>query len=574
MIVHRLPWLRFVLSVGIGVAWALSFPRAGIAGFAWVVPGLLVAVTAGAPSGLAYRVAYVGSATHFLISLSWLRFIPFPAGAYAAWFALSLFLAIFPPLWVLACWQFARRLGSAAASRNRPDAFGVVETLVAMPWSRLNLLFVLAAAAWVTWEMLVTRLFGGFPWNLLGASQYRMVPLIQLASATGVYGVSFLVVWFSVSLVTAVAFLAHAPDRPSLWRRPLVFPSLMVVAATGGGFLAVLSDGPAPRRLEVALIQPNIPQTVIFDPDATTNRFETLYRLTDQALATRPDLVLWPEASLPGGLGPEDFERLAARIREAKVWMIFGSDDVEEVPPSAPGLEPTYRAFNAAFLLDPQGKVVARYRKRRLVMFGEYIPFAKWLPFLRRLAPIGDGFHPGDRPEPFRMESLDVTTSTLICFEDNFPQEARAHATAAVDFLVNLTNNAWFGEDSAQWQHAVNAVFRTIETGLPLVRACNNGLSCWIDPRGRIHSARVAEGKNIYGAGFEVVSLAFGQRRSTLFQRFGDAFGWGCVVATLAFLRFRNPPDERRPSPGVADTAPANGLPPARSDDAGAGPRP
>ncbi len=537
--VPRLPWLRFLSATAIGVAWAVSFPRPGVAGFAWIVPGLLLAVTGGIPSGLAFRVGYIGALAHFLVSLSWLRFIPFPAGAFAGWFLLSLFLALFPPLWALACWRFAQRLGLQATAQATPGWMDLADRLMALPWVRLNVWFLLCAAAWVTWEMLITRLFGGFPWNLLGASQYRMIPLIQIASATGVYGVSFLVVWFSVSLVTAVVFLARDPDRPALWRRPLVFPALMVVATAGSGFLGIASDTPQPRQLRIALIQPSIPQTVIFDPDATTNRFETLLQLTEQALAAQPDLVLWPEASLPGGISQQDFDRLTARIREAKVWMIFGSDDVEEDPPVAPGAEPSTRAYNAAFLVNPEGQVVAKYQKRRLVMFGEYIPFGRWFPFLQRLAPIGDGFHPGAKPVPFSLGSLDVTTSALICFEDNFPQEAREHAAAALDFLVNLTNNGWFGESSAQWQHAANATFRAIETGIPLIRSCNNGLSCWIDARGRMHSARIAEGRNIYDAGFEIISVAFGRPRPTLFLRVGDAFGWGCVLATFWYLRPR-----------------------------------
>jgi len=558
----RPPWLRFLTAALVGVAWAVSFPRPGVAGFAWVVPGLLLAVTAGAPTGLAFRVAYIASLTQFLISLSWLRFIPFPAGAYAGWFSLSLFLALFPPLWALACWRFARRLGLGLPSNIATPWTDVADRLMAMPWVRLNTWFLLCAAAWVTWEMFITRFGGGFPWNLLGVSQHRMIPLIQIASATGVYGVSFLVVWFSVSLVTAVVFLVRDPDRPRLWRRPLVFPALMVVATACGGFFAVLSDSPQPRQLRIALIQPSIPQTVIFDPDATTNRFEALFRLTEQALAAQPDLVLWPEASLPGGLSQEDFDRLTARIREAKVWMIFGADDVEDDPPPVPGIEPSTRAYNAAFLVNPDGRVIGKYHKRRLVMFGEYIPFGRWLPFLQRLAPIGDGFHPGAKPVPFRMDSLNVTTSVLICFEDNFPQEARDHATAALDFLVNLTNNAWFGESSAQWQHAANAVFRAIETGIPLVRSCNNGISCWIDARGRMHSARLAEGRNVYDAGFEIVSVAFGHPRSTVFQRVGDAFGWSCVLATIAFLRPLRPTDDRRSvmpdiPPGRAEAPPS-----------------
>jgi len=304
----------------------------------------------------------------------------------------------------------------------------------------------------------------------------------------------------------------------------------MVVALAGGGFLAITAQTQPTRQLRVALVQPSIPQTLIFDPDGAPQRFETLMRLTEQALAANPELVVWPEASLPGGMTQENFDRVAAKVREAGVWMVLGSDDFEEVGPDR------YRAYNASFLLTPQGEIAASYRKRRLVMFGEYIPFGRWLPFLQRLAPIGEGFHPGPGPVPFRLENLGVTASVLICFEDNFPQQAREHAPPGTDFLLNLTNDAWFGRSAAQWQHAANAAFRAIENGIPLVRCANNGISCWIDPLGRVHSTRIAEGRDVYDAGFDITTVTFGTASRTFYNRFGDVFGWACVAASLAAL--------------------------------------
>jgi apolipoprotein N-acyltransferase len=520
------------------VLWALSFPVPGIAGFAWAVPGLLLALTSGQGAGSAFRTAYLAGAVHYLVSLSWLRHIPFPAGAFAAWFALALFLALLPPLWVWTCWRFARRLDLAGTGPHLWKAGA--DRLAASSWLRLNAWFLLCAASWVASEMLLARLFGGFPWNLLGASQHRMLPLIQMASFTGVYGVSFVVAWFSVSLFAAVLLLLRDPDRPIAWRRPLLFPALIVVAITGSGFLTILRTGPAPKSLKVALVQPSIPQTVIFDPDASTNRFETLYRLTDQALTTQPDLLLWPEASLPGGLGRDSFDRLARRVREAGAWMIFGSDEIEEVPDAA---DPErVRAFNSAFLLDPEGRVTGSYRKRRLVMFGEYIPFGRWFPFLQRLAPIGDGFEAGESPVSFPLANLGVTASVVICFEDNFAHQTREHAPPGVDLLVNLTNDGWFGRSSAQWQHNANATFRAVENGLPLVRCSNNGISCWIDPLGRVHSTRLREGRDAYDAGFETLTVTCGMVGRTLYNRVGDLFGWLCVAATLAALLPRRTP--------------------------------
>lgn len=539
------PLPRFLTAALAGAMWGLAFPRPGIAGFAWAVPGILLAATGGTPPGLAFRLGYTSGAVAYLISLSWLRHIPFPAGAYAGWFALSLFLALFPAFWVSLAWHSAVRLrllpGDSGSLKGLADHF------LRAPWLRLNLWFMATAAAWVAWEMVQARLFGGFPWNLLGASQYRMLPLVQIASVTGVYGVSFVMVWFSTALFAATLLLLRDPDHPGTWRRPLLFPALMIVALTGGGFLTLLAEAPSTRKLTVSLVQPAIPQTVIFDPASTAERFEALLRLTDQALATRPDLVVWPEASLPGGLSPEDFQRLVRSVRNAGASLIFGADDAEPATPT----EPVDRTFNAAFLLGPDGQVRASYRKRRLVMFGEYIPFSRWFPFLQKLAPIGDGFQPGTEPVAFRFGEAETwTASPLICFEDNFPHQAREHAAPGIELLVNLTNDGWFGQSSAQWQHLANAVFRAVENGIPLIRATNNGISAWVDTYGRIHSPRLAAGRDVYEAGFDTLTVRAPQGgRRTMYNRVGDLFGWACVILTAGWIR----PAGSRSRPSGAD---------------------
>jgi apolipoprotein N-acyltransferase len=219
--------------------------------------------------------------------------------------------------------------------------------------------------------------------------------------------------------------------------------------------------------------------------------------------------------------------------------MILGADDA--VPRPDDPEQPDY--FNSGFLLDPQGRLAARYDKRQLVMFGEYVPLARWLPFLKYLTPIEGGFRAGTRPAPFELTSLRARTSVLICFEDAFARLAREAVEPDTDFLVNLTNDGWFGRSAAQWQHAANAVFRAVENGLPLVRCTNNGLTCWIDPQGRIHGLRFRDAAEVYGAGFKIIQLPLppaGQRRTpTAYHRHGDRLGWSCVglvAVTLAWL--------------------------------------
>jgi apolipoprotein N-acyltransferase len=145
-----------------------------------------------------------------------------------------------------------------------------------------------------------------------------------------------------------------------------------------------------------------------------------------------------------------------------------------------------------------------------------------------------------------------VKVSVLICFEDTFPHLAREYVSDDTDFLVNLTNNGWFDESAAQWQHAVTALFRAVENGVPLVRCANNGLTCWVDAGGRIRQFYESPGRGIYGAGFMIAHvpvLSPGQTREpTFYRRHGDLFGWCCVGITVlrlggSFLKQRKPRD-------------------------------
>src|SRR6185436_12072687 len=211
-----------------------------------------------------------------------------------------------------------------------------------------------------------------------------------------------------------------------------------------------------------------------------------------------------------------------------RVWMVIGADDAE-VKPGTPN-EVVY--YNSSFLISPAGELIADYRKRRLVMFGEYVPLSRWLPFLKTFAQVQGEFTPGERSAVFNLRDLHVQTSVLICFEDAFPHLTREYVDDDTDFLLNLTNNGWFGDSAAQWQHAANAIFRAVENGLPLVRCTNNGLSCWIDAQGNLHDVYFQGTKDVYGAGFKVVRiplLSGGQKgEPTFYRRHGDFFGWGC----------------------------------------------
>jgi apolipoprotein N-acyltransferase len=517
---------RHLWSVLGGLLIAGAFPKLGWAGLAWVGPGVLLFSAFGKRE--AFRIGYVGGLAYYLASLYWLLWIPFPAGAIAGWIALGAFLALYPATWVWFCWK----------------TFPRVERFLSVPLPRRILWSLGCAVVWVTLEMIVARLFTGFPWNLLGVSQYQILPLIQMAQYTGVYGLSFLIAWFSVSLAGACLHLVSEPANSKAWIGDLLLPLLVLAGLLAWGSRQLTQAAPPERTLRAVLVQPSIPQTLIWDTNQNAIRFSQLIDLSERALSqtTNAQILIWPEGSVPNMLR-YDFDTYAAVTNLAlkhHVWVILGSDDAVRQPGAE---EREFDYYNSSFLLSPQGEIAGTYRKRRLVIFGEYIPLERWLPFMKYLTPVGGSFTRGGKPRPFVIPELHTKISVLICFEDVFPQLARLDVQPDTDFLLNLTNNGWFGESAAQWQHAANSIFRAVENRIPLVRCANNGLTCWVDRYGGMHDVYFPGTRDIYGAGFKAVDvplLAPGQVRTlTFYTRHGDWFGWTCVASTGLMALYR-----------------------------------
>ncbi|MCP5522660.1 MAG: apolipoprotein N-acyltransferase [Verrucomicrobiales bacterium] len=557
----------------------MAFHPVAAAVLGWIAPGMLLipGMVARMSPARIFRLGYLAGLVHHLAALVWLLWNPFPAGAFAGWFALSAYLALYPATWAWLCERLAvaadvsRRksppeppIASAAPNRSRESCADCTSAATAS-WPLRALWGFGCAALWVGFEMLRARLFTGFPWNPLGSSQVENLPLIQFTAFTGVYGVSFLLVWTSASgLLAGLRFRAALVESGSLpggragSRHPsrrgrgslvgtglsrllpdLFLPALAVAGVLAYGGSRLLSpEEPAGRgMLRVALVQPAIPQRLIFDPAESSRRFEDLLALTDRALATHPDLLVWPEAALPS-LSEDDYRRLYDRVHTGGAWMVFGADDTAPNPDATGG----YDWFNAAFLLDPTGTLQASYRKQQLVIFGEYVPLARWLPWLERLTPVSSSFARGSGPAAFRLSDPPASCAPLICYEDVFPRVARRAVAADTDFLLNLTNDAWFGETAEHWQHLACATFRAVENGVPLVRCANNGISGWVTPRGAWRELGFGPGTRVYDRGFKTVEipLRLPGRAPTFYTRHGDLFGWLCsalggVFAALTF---------------------------------------
>jgi apolipoprotein N-acyltransferase len=314
------------------------------------------------------------------------------------------------------------------------------------------------------------------------------------------------------------------------------------------------------------MIQPSVPQSMIWDASANSNRFQQLLALTETALTNQTDLLIWPESALPD-FDDASYAAITNLVRTHHVWMIFNADDVR--PKAHPTDAGKYDVFNSAFLFNPDGKFISVYHKQKLVIFGEYIPLVRWLPFVKWFTPITGGYEAGETPGSFEISGWGerprepqilvdngspgvspyqtVNTAPLICFEDMFPQTARDSAREDTDFLVNLTNDGWFGEGAEQWQQCAAGIFRAVENGVPLVRSCNNGVTCWIDAHGQVRQIFKDTSGRIYGPGFMTMALPLPDEKPapTFYNRHGDWFGWTCVGVTALVLCFRkrNPKD-------------------------------
>lgn len=492
---------------------------------AWVAPSLALWVAGGGQRPFLH--GWLFGLGFNLTSIYWLWFIPVTFFPILGWLALSAWQALYCGAWVWLSLRLAPK-----------DMFstGTIESRDRSGWTRRMVWPLACAVVWVGLEMISARLLTGFPWLTLGVSQYRITSIIQIAAWTGVYGVSFLIIWFAVSLLNAVHIIRQKQIALWAWLAEIILPLTTVMVLSALGLATMVREHTPSRTVKFALIQPSIPQTVKWDPEANKQAFAKVLRLSELAAEAKPDVILWPEAATPGLLRyDEELQKtVTTLVRKHKVWLILGADDAEPNTATPDPNDALY--YNSSFLVSPKGELVAKHDKQKLVVFGEYVPFAEQLPFLKWFTPIDGGFAAGKDQTPFSLPGLDVKASILICFEDIFPHFVRQGVGEDVNLLINLTNNGWFGESAAQWQHAANATFRAVENRRSLVRCSNNGLTCWVDPWGRQTVSAFGEG-DVYREGFDLATVPIHNLPKTFYTEHGDVFGWGCVLlATTLFL--------------------------------------
>ncbi|HTL54707.1 MAG TPA: apolipoprotein N-acyltransferase [Candidatus Limnocylindrales bacterium] len=521
---------RFLVCLPAGILFATAFPKFNFPVLAWLAPGVVVWLAHNRSGKRVLLSGFLSGLGCWLVMMYWLLMIPFRLYGLGAYLVQSAVGATCMGTWCWLCWRLWPPRNRAAGDLRSHWA-------ALTSWERLRWP-VLCAAAWVVTELILARFLPGFP-GFLGASQFRWLALIQISNSTGVYGVSFLISWLSVSLFCAALALWSDKERFCWPVIQLVPPLLALAGVLIYGRHELLGAGETAKHYKIALVQPAIPQSAIWDPNEKTNRFLKLLHLSQAALAEKPNLLVWPETALPEMIARNQFtqDAVANLLRPYKSWMVLGAADYDPVP-GVTG-QNGMQWYNSAFLINPAGDMAGRYHKRHLVPFGEFMPGARLFPFLARLRAAGAGLTSGNSPGLFHMTEPPANCSVLICYEDLFPDEVRECLTQETDFLLNLTNDAWFGDSAAQWLHLVNALFRSVELRLPLVRCCNNGISCWIDALGRLHNVDFPNSTNVYQSGYKLIDVPLAGSEAgyhpTFYRQFGDLFAWSCVILVAFF---------------------------------------
>ena len=484
-----------------GLALALAFPGTDWSGAAWVAMAPVIALALMRRPRAALALGWLAGLVHFVVLLRWLDYtfrvysaIPWPL----TWLPLML-LSAYCGLYVgLFAW--------------------------ALSWLRVRRSAVVALAAapflWVAGEWTRGWLMGGFPWGFVGYSQYRQLAVIQIAELGGVWAVTFLVIAVNAALAGAVVL-----------SRGRALAALGIAGALVGATLvfgqARLREPVAPgETATVAVVQPSIAQPLKWNPDHAANTLQVYFDLTRQAGKRRPALIVWPETATPTILrrDPVLLGALRRLSQDVGAALLVGSLDVDETSP------PKYR--NTAFLLDERG-IVNRYDKIELVPFGEYVPLSGVIGFVRGWAEFIADLEPGSRSVVF--SGPPAPFGTMICYEGFFPALVRRFVKDGARFMVNMTNDGWFGQTGGPLQHLGVYPLRAVEHRTAVVRAANTGVSALIAPSGEIVSSLplfvrgTLEGR---------VPL---RPRLTFYTRFGDWLVYLAVAVSAAMLITAHP---------------------------------
>jgi apolipoprotein N-acyltransferase len=536
------PWLAAVLS---GILYALCFAPFNLTWFCWIALTPLIAAIwfSGAESRHRWLrgllLGYIAGLIFFWIVFFWLTTV-----TVLGWFVLQFYMAIYVAIWAWFCDLMRPR----APNKRQPHAASKWDQMlvqartaappaVQSPWtkstSNLRLAFILAAA-WTTLEWLRGWVFSGFGWNGLGVALHDNWPLIQITELTGVAGLSFVVAFANVIVITT-AYRLVVEARTRVMRPHFDFTVTMaaIVGVLIFGLRAT-QVSPSTRPLRVAAVQSNVPQDQKFDPEFTRRIFDQFRRLSEIALRSNPppDLLVWPESSMPGPvLADEQSHKFVMDLAaSSETDLLLGTIDVDK-----------QNVYNAAILISDGGDRIQIYRKVHLVPFGEYVPGRHRVPLLARI--VGDqvpgDFKEGSEYTVFTLTDGNTHVAPLICFEDTIGELTRqfvlpSDTSPGANVLVDMTNDGWFQRSAGSHQHLANAIFRAVEMRRPMIRAANTGVTCFINQFGRIIQILRDDTGSTFTEGVLSGEVKVPtEQELTFYARHGELFAKVCAGITL-----------------------------------------
>ena len=548
------PWLAAVSS---GLFYAACFAPIDQTWLCWIcLTPLLAAIWfSGGNSKRRWlrdiALGYVAGLVFFWSIFSWLTTVTVPG-----WFLLPFYMGFYFAFWGWFCGMVRPRQRAAADMAREMEEASTAKwskmlsaaggqtpaAAPASPWlsSAHNLALALVlAAAWITTEWLRSWVFTGWGWNGLGVALHRNWIIIQVAEFTGVAGLSFVVAFANVIAVTTVRrLITEARVRAMRPHWDINFTMLGIVALIAFGWHVARTPRPF-KSIRVAAVQANIPRAEKFDRQFTRKIFEQFTRLSAIALQTQspPDLLLWPESSMPGPVLQDEpsYQFVMNFSASSRTDLLLGTIDQDDG-----------HDYNAAILVSGAGRQVQLYRKLHLVPFGEYIPGRYSVPILAKI--IGDqvpgDFDVGHDHTVFRLTTPDVRVAPLICFEDTIGELTRRfvlpqNGDPGANLLANVTNDGWFKQSGGSRQHLANAIFRCVETRRPLVRAANTGVTCFVNELGRVTQILQDDTGNTFTEGVLTGEINVPtEGELTFYVRHGEVFAQGCALFTSLVIAF------------------------------------
>ncbi len=423
---------------------------------------------------------------------------------------------------------------------------------------RLPHLFI-APFVWVTFEYLRSFPYFGFPWFFVGHSQYIHLPLIQIADITGVYGISFLIVVVNAAIADLIeqcllkrfhgtekgpAFFSDKNRK--VFRITIIVPCILMSVVLVYGYFDLKGNRALLEGPSICVVQGNVPQGVKIQADKEEKK-KILLKYTDLSLKAAGkdvDIIVWPETMVPGilNIDPKLLDREIDRLSKESVKTITDTTSANLILGGTAIDVQNANAlyFNTAFYYDRHGKYVDRYDKIYLVPFGEFIPFEEWLSFFSHLVPYSVSLSGGGERTIFELDTgnndRNCKFGVIICYEDTVAPLVRKFRKDGADFMINITNDAWFHDSSELDQHLAVMVFRAVENRTSITRAANSGISSFIAPNGEIYDYLNNKGTYKETEGILCNKIRFENSVNSWYTNHGDVFAISCLSVTAALF--------------------------------------